>query len=159
MVMAQRSSFAVLLKQYRAAAGLTQEQLAERAGLSVRGISDLERGVNRRPQPDTLAQLIAALRLGAVEQTTLEAAAGRGFETHVEDAIAVNARLPVIGRSSELATLSRHLEDGKPRILVLAGEPGIGKTRLLQEASIQAREKGFTVLSGGSRRLHGEIPY
>src|SRR5712692_7636003 len=54
-------SFGELLKQYRLAAGLTQEALAERAGLSVREISDLERGVNRAPRPDTLQLLAAAL--------------------------------------------------------------------------------------------------
>ena len=42
--------------------GLTQEALAERAGLSVRGISDLERGVNRTPRRDTLALLEEALQ-------------------------------------------------------------------------------------------------
>jgi transcriptional regulator with XRE-family HTH domain len=41
--------FAVLLQQYRQAAGLSQEELAERAGLSARGIADLERGVRRSP--------------------------------------------------------------------------------------------------------------
>ena len=43
-------SFADLLKQHRLAVGMTQEELAERAGLSARGISDLERGVSRRPR-------------------------------------------------------------------------------------------------------------
>src|SRR5438067_9583103 len=143
MGMVSRSSFAALLKEYRAAAGLTQEQLAERAGLSVRGISDLERGINRRPQPDTLAHLVDALKLGTVEKATLEEAAGRGRETIAGDAIAADTLLPIIGRPRELAMISRHLRDGEPRVLVLAGEPGIGKTRLLQEASVQARKKGF----------------
>jgi transcriptional regulator with XRE-family HTH domain len=44
----QPSPFAALLKRYRLSAGLTQEELAEGARLSVRGISDLERGVTRR---------------------------------------------------------------------------------------------------------------
>ena len=42
-------SFGILLKKYRLAAGLTQEELAEHAGISTRGISDLERGVRRTP--------------------------------------------------------------------------------------------------------------
>ncbi|MBV9327694.1 MAG: helix-turn-helix transcriptional regulator [Chloroflexi bacterium] len=45
------SSFAVLLRQYRLASGLTQENLAERATLSARAISDLERGSKRRRGP------------------------------------------------------------------------------------------------------------
>lgn len=49
MVEVAAGSFAGLLKHYRVVADLTQEELAERAGLSVRGISDLERGIKRRP--------------------------------------------------------------------------------------------------------------
>ncbi|HET6319371.1 MAG TPA: AAA family ATPase, partial [Chloroflexota bacterium] len=56
-------SFAVLLRRHRAAARLTQEELAERAGLSVRAITDLERGVRRFPYPDTVERLARALQL------------------------------------------------------------------------------------------------
>src|SRR5215475_10385188 len=45
--------FAGLLRQLRAAAGLTQEELAEAAGLSPRSVSDLERGINRTARKDT----------------------------------------------------------------------------------------------------------
>ncbi len=45
----QSVSFGALLKRYRQAAGLTQEELAERAGLSRRGIADLERGERQTP--------------------------------------------------------------------------------------------------------------
>ena len=71
-------SFGTLLASYRRAAGLTQEALAERAGLSVRGISDLERGQRTAPQAHTVRALAAALRLEAPERAALEAAARRG---------------------------------------------------------------------------------
>ena len=58
----QPLTFAALLRHYRMAAGLSQEALAERAGLSVRAISDLERGERRRPYLHTVQQLAAALR-------------------------------------------------------------------------------------------------
>src|SRR5262249_11703960 len=64
-----------LLRQYRRAAGLSQEALAEQAGLSARAISDLERGVNRTARKDTLQLLAAALALSPAERATLEAAA------------------------------------------------------------------------------------
>ena len=159
IVMAQRSSFAEQLKQYRAAAGLTQEQLAERAGLSVRGISDLERGINRRPQSETLAQLINALQVDTAEKAALEAAAGRGSGTREDDTDVTETHRPLIGREVERAAVSRHLHEGKPCVLVFAGEPGIGKTRLLQEAQAQGEEMGFAVLHGGCRRSEGEVPY
>jgi DNA-binding XRE family transcriptional regulator len=67
--------FGVLLRRLRAAAGLTQEALAERAGLSLRGISDLERGARRVPHTDTLRRLGIALGLDPEAQRGLAAAA------------------------------------------------------------------------------------
>jgi transcriptional regulator with XRE-family HTH domain len=55
--------FGDLLRRYRVAAGLTQAELAERAGLSVRGINDLERGARHTPRKETVALLADALRL------------------------------------------------------------------------------------------------
>ena len=54
-------AFGALLRRHRLAAGLSQEALAERAGLSVRGLSDLERGVRQAPHPDTVRRLVQAL--------------------------------------------------------------------------------------------------
>jgi transcriptional regulator with XRE-family HTH domain len=66
-------TFAELLRRHRLAAGLTQEQLAERAGLSVRGISDLERGRRLRARSDTIALLAGALGLVKEEAARLSA--------------------------------------------------------------------------------------
>lgn len=70
-------TFADLLRHYRSAAGLTQEELAERAGLSVDAISTLERGTRRRPRKDTVALLADALALPDDERTAFAAAARR----------------------------------------------------------------------------------
>jgi transcriptional regulator with XRE-family HTH domain len=70
-------SFAVLLRQYRGAANLTQEQLAERAGLSVQAVSLLERGVRRAPRSATVEALADALRLDVPERRGLVAASQR----------------------------------------------------------------------------------
>ena len=67
-----------LLKRYRLAAGLTQEELAERARLSVRGISNLERSVRRLPQHATVALLAEALHLTGADRAAFEAAARGG---------------------------------------------------------------------------------
>src|SRR6185437_4545934 len=68
-------TLAKLLQRYRRAAGLTQEELAERAHLSVRGISNLERGVRRQPQRSTVTLLAEALGLEGTERAALLAAA------------------------------------------------------------------------------------
>ena len=73
MTMAESPSFAALLRQCRLAAGLTQEELAERAGLSVDGIGNLERG-RRHPYRHTLVQLADALALTGDERARFEAA-------------------------------------------------------------------------------------
>ena len=64
-----------LVRRHRKAAGLSQKELADAAGLSQRGISDLERGVRRRPYPATRRRLSAALGLSRAERAELLAAA------------------------------------------------------------------------------------
>ena len=64
-----------LVRRHRIGAALSQEALAERAGLSVRAISDLERGVHRVPRLETVRLLAEALRLDAADRAELLAAA------------------------------------------------------------------------------------
>jgi transcriptional regulator with XRE-family HTH domain len=85
MVIAQSPTFALLLKRHRRATQMTQEELAEQTGLSVRAISDLERGV-RLPRKDTLQFLLDALQLGPDERTRLEAAAREGAPSGIAPA-------------------------------------------------------------------------
>jgi transcriptional regulator with XRE-family HTH domain len=71
-------SFAGLLRQLRAEAKLTQEELAEAAGLSTRSVSDLERGVSRIAHKDTAVLLAGALGLpGPVRELFVAAARGK----------------------------------------------------------------------------------
>src|SRR4051794_1436568 len=69
------SAFGASLRQLRTAAALSQEVLAERAGLSLRGISDLERGVRRAPHLTTVRLLADALELGSEDRQALLTAA------------------------------------------------------------------------------------
>src|SRR5437868_179676 len=73
----EESGFGSLLRRYRLAAELTQEELAERAGISTRGVSDLERGAHGLPRKDTLQLLLDALALSPADQARLAAAARR----------------------------------------------------------------------------------
>jgi tetratricopeptide (TPR) repeat protein/transcriptional regulator with XRE-family HTH domain len=164
--------FGETLRRYRLAAGLTQEELAERAHLSARAISDLERGARRAPYRDTVRLLAEGLRLDAPERALLEAAARRGSEPVVPQARPNSPPLttappvrpagsapPFVGRVRELDLLERHLAGEGPPLLLLAGEPGIGKSRLLAEAAQRALQRGWRVLEGGCQRRGGQEPY
>lgn len=74
MSKAPTSTFGDLLRRYRKATGLSQEELAERAHLSPRTLSDLERGVASRPYRDTVLLLAEALELAGPERDVLERA-------------------------------------------------------------------------------------
>jgi transcriptional regulator with XRE-family HTH domain len=74
---ARSAPFGALLRRYREAAGLSQEDLAERAGLTAKEIGALERGERQRPQPHTLQQLAAALRLSDQQRAAFIAAVPR----------------------------------------------------------------------------------
>ena len=54
----------------------------------------------------------------------------------------------MVGRRAELAHLDRFLAAGEPSVLLFAGEPGIGKTRLLDEAAARATVSGWRVARG-----------
>ena len=85
--------FAGLLRQLRAEAGLTQEELAEAAGLSPRSVSDLERGINRTARKDTAELLADALGLAEpVRPLFVAAARGRAPAAEVLAAMAGEAR-------------------------------------------------------------------
>jgi predicted ATPase/DNA-binding XRE family transcriptional regulator len=137
---AEPGSFGELLKRYRTAARLTQEELAERAGLSARGVQDLERGLRRSPHPDTMRRLAQALDLTDANRAELLGAADRAGSLPDSSTItpALAAGLPppltsFVGRQAELSEIQRLL-DGT-RLLTLTGAGGIGKTRMALEAA------------------------
>ena len=130
--------FGGLLRQLRADAGLTQEELAEAAGLSPRSVSDLERGINLSARKDTARLLADALGLAGPQRGLFEAAA-RGGATA---AAVLAARGPLItrpnnlpaqlstfiGRERELSEVRALVESS--RLVTLTGAGGAGKTRL-----------------------------
>ncbi len=71
------SEVGVLLKRYRRAASLSQEALAERAALSARVVSDIERGGIQAPQHDTVTRLADALTLPEPERAAFARAVPR----------------------------------------------------------------------------------
>jgi predicted ATPase/DNA-binding XRE family transcriptional regulator len=138
------TSFGDLLRRLRLAAGLTQEELAERAGLSRRGITDLERGARTTPRRETLGLLANALGLAGNDRTAFVAtvrrrscvppAPPRGtLDTHRHN-------LPVqptslLGREEQVAALTALLRRTDVRLVTLTGSGGIGKTRLAAQVA------------------------
>ena len=141
------SEFGDLLRRHRAAAGVTQEDLAGRAGLTPQAIGLLERGKRRQPHAYTVQRLAEALDLDGPALSEFEAAAKLATTQRSGDTIPVY-RVPtpptsLIGREREVASIATLLREEHVRLLTLLGPGGVGKTRLAIEVA---------------RRLRGDFP-
>src|SRR5579863_6657802 len=134
--------FGGLLRRRRMAAGLTQEELAARTGLSIRAIRDLERGITSRPYRNSIERLADALGLTSGGRAEFVEAArpvneiGAGTREPPPTG-PVPRQLPAAatdftGRSAELATLTELSRPGGVTLVVSAagGIAGVGKTAL-----------------------------
>ena len=143
------ATLAALLRQLRERAGLTQEELAELAGVSSRTISDTERGIRARIYVDTANRLATGLRLDGLERATfLALARGRPRPETVGVGAVPHPLTSMIDRSDELALLVAELQPGSGRRLVtITGLGGCGKSRL----AIAAAERLTGVYDGRVR--------
>ena len=137
--------FADLLRTHRLAAGLTQAGLAEQAGISARGISDLERGARTHPHRETVRLLADALGLSSAERFAFVRSAprsgGRAGARRTPSAAQIPVPLsPLIGRSEERADVTGLLLDHTVRLVTLTGPGGVGKTRLALAVAEQVDE-------------------
>jgi transcriptional regulator with XRE-family HTH domain len=140
-----------LLRFYRRRSGLSQAELAEKARLSSRSISDLERGVRSKAYLPTVEALASALGLSDEEKRRFAAAVHRARfspRSAIERPYGLpKAQSPMVDREAELALLKDLLLDPGRRIVTLTGPPGSGKTRLAIEAGSKLSSSGeMTVL-------------
>lgn len=138
-----------MVRVRRVEAGLTQEQLAELSGLSVRAISDIERGTTARPRRSSIALIEAALnRFGEDGDTPSsdEAPRGsRGLRSSVPQQLP-QAVAGFVGRARELDALTGLLfrseaDCGAVVISAIAGTAGVGKTALAVQWAHRAAER------------------
>ena len=163
--------FAGLLRQLRTGAGLTQEELAEAASVSVRSVRDLERGRVATPQKETVRLLADALRLGGAARAEFEAAArsrwARGGAARgrpgTSGVAAATRTLPrdiasFTGRRQELSELVDAAAGvgGVVSIHAIGGMAGIGKTAFAVHAAHRLADR----FPGGQifLPLHGHTP-
>jgi transcriptional regulator with XRE-family HTH domain/tetratricopeptide (TPR) repeat protein len=135
----ETGNFGALLRQHRLAASLSQEQLGERAQLSVDAVAALERGRRTAPRPGTVVLLADALSLTPAERRALIGAAtaakpgGPAKPDDLSHPLATLSSPPAPltsfgGRDRELTEVQQLL--GTTRLLTLIGSRGVGKTRL-----------------------------
>jgi predicted ATPase/transcriptional regulator with XRE-family HTH domain len=148
------SGFAHTIRSYRLRAGLSQEELAERAGVSARAVSDMERGLRKNPRPETLRLLADALALDTQERAELFVNAHsvpddfiRSGQPETQESVHATTVIPLpirplpllldalIGRDNEVAAILAMLERDHVRLVTLTGPGGVGKTRLAIEVA------------------------
>jgi tetratricopeptide (TPR) repeat protein/DNA-binding XRE family transcriptional regulator len=145
------------LRSRRESAGLSQEELAERAGLSIRALRNIERGRTEYPHLGSLQRLADALALQGQTRAEFLRVGQRpaasvttppGLVAQADKVLIIPRQLPAgvrqfVGREHELAVLTGQLGqvDARPPAVVISaidGAAGIGKTALAVHFGHQA---------------------
>ncbi|KOV83954.1 NB-ARC domain-containing protein [Nocardia sp. NRRL S-836] len=139
-----QSTFGELLLRYRRDAGLSQQGLAERSGVSVRALRELEQGRARAAQRRSAEELADALGLGGDERAEFLQVAERARRRRPATSPPGPAEMPPlpshpVGRVADLDELQRLLRVN-PTVAIV-GQPGVGKTVLAAYAAHRLRDE------------------
>ena len=147
---AEHERFGRLLRGHRTRVHLTQEELADRAGVSERTLRNLEGGRVRHPHPATVRRLADALELIGEPRAQFQVAA-QGVAVSAQATTVAPGLLPpstrdFTGRVQEVAEILGLVEaggdhEGMTAVIVsaVAGKPGVGKTALAVHAAHRLR--------------------
>ncbi|MEE1752952.1 helix-turn-helix domain-containing protein [Streptomyces sp. SP18CS02] len=145
--------FGGLLRAHRRRSGMTQQQMADLATLSVRAIRDLESGRARRPREETVRLLADVLRLTGTSREAFHDVARSHLPTEGTGAAGPVAGPPpvllgtTVGREHEMRSLIELLTVDRQRLVSVVGLGGVGKTRLVRETAGALRDgHGWDVL-------------
>jgi predicted ATPase/DNA-binding XRE family transcriptional regulator len=131
--MPREAAFSDLLREQRRTAGYSQEELAERAGLSVAAVASLEQGLRRKPYRDTVKALADALGLPEPLRRQLEELAARARMRQPRGESGIPVLLTSFVQRAEIDEIEALLADR--RLLTVTGTGGIGKTRAAIEVA------------------------
>ena len=130
-LMASEAAFSDLLREQRRTARYSQEELAERAGLSVGAVAALEQGVRRAPYRDTVSALAKALGMSDSAKREFEEAAARARHRVRRDDAVLPVAMTTFVERNEVEELAALLADH--RLVTITGPGGVGKTRVAIE--------------------------
>jgi transcriptional regulator with XRE-family HTH domain len=142
-----------VVRAYRRRLGLSQEDLAHRAGVSVRGIRKIEAQRTGSPRPATVRLLADAFGLvGAERDRFCQTAPGGDHNRPTPSAAGL------VGRDDELAALCAHADaasDGQFRLVWISGEAGAGKSALTRALTATLAQRGWRTALGRSPEVDG----
>lgn len=142
MSVANSAQLGSLVRRFRLAAALSQEELAERSGVSVRTISDLERGIRDTARPETVRLLASGLGITQEDRAKLIAASNAQPTDNMPlpqvDLLSGSLPAPpnpLIGRETLVGDIVDLIVSGDANLLTLTGPGGVGKTRIAIEVA------------------------